>query len=269
MNFIRRVALIHIVISLLCALHGSEASSMKEMDTTTNEKKSSRTGLRGVDDKMVGAETESNDIERVDLSIAPPPCADTPRGWNDNGGAQYNCAWYSETSERCSFYGHLFANKGLTANEVCCICGGGTSGHSSVPPNGGGFNGQSYEIITSRYNDDCMSVNSADDNNVVIWHCTIGNYQKWYLDNTKIKNMKEDGLCLDWNQDSDNVTMQICNGRSNQDWFTEFADSGVIFRVSSPNGPCLTLELNGGGTNLKVEKCRDTVNKKFDIIIYN
>lgn len=48
-------------------------------------------------------------------------CTDTS-DWNDSGGAQYTCAWYAAGNGRCSVYGSLFKNKGLTANTACCVC---------------------------------------------------------------------------------------------------------------------------------------------------
>ena len=50
-------------------------------------------------------------------------CADTP-AWFDADGPTYNCQWYAKGT-RCSSYGHGYANKGQTANQACCACGGG------------------------------------------------------------------------------------------------------------------------------------------------
>jgi len=51
-------------------------------------------------------------------------CSDTMEGWYDIDGATYNCAWYSY-SNYCEAYGDSYDNFGLTANENCCVCGGG------------------------------------------------------------------------------------------------------------------------------------------------
>ena len=54
-------------------------------------------------------------------------CTDKmPNGelWHDSDGDTYDCAWYGEGSN-CATYGNGYANKGLTANDACCACGGG------------------------------------------------------------------------------------------------------------------------------------------------
>ncbi|CAB9512952.1 expressed unknown protein [Seminavis robusta] len=55
-------------------------------------------------------------------------CFDTP-GWVD--GAQDDCSWY-ELDGRCTTFGGsdvvASAVDGTTANEACCVCGGGSSG---------------------------------------------------------------------------------------------------------------------------------------------
>mmetsp|Transcript_12148 Transcript_12148/g.18449 ORF Transcript_12148/g.18449 Transcript_12148/m.18449 type:complete len:271 (-) Transcript_12148:62-874(-) len=270
MKLIRRAVLLLLICARVQgALLPKEETDHHKKDTITR-KRAPRTGLlRRAKDNAVSEVAESDNIERLDLLS---PCTDTPSGWHDKDG--YDCDWYARTTQSCSFYGHLFANQGLTANEACCACGGGSTSaaNAGAGPPDNGFNGESFSIITSHFNNDCMSVDSADDNNVVIWHCTIGKYQKWDFFGNKIKNMKYDNLCLDWNRNTDNVSMQVCNGMSNQDWFIDFTNNGGIFRVSSPTqGRCLTLDLDGSYTSLKVENCRNTVrrNQKFDVIIYN
>lgn len=44
--------------------------------------------------------------------------------WHDRGGEQYDCLWYS-LGDNCRIFGNDFANFGWTANQACCICGGG------------------------------------------------------------------------------------------------------------------------------------------------
>ena len=59
-------------------------------------------------------------------------------GCTDNGGfyhddvedaaaldATHNCLWYAQ-SKHCEWYGDHFAHAGVTANDACCACGGGT-----------------------------------------------------------------------------------------------------------------------------------------------
>jgi hypothetical protein len=57
------------------------------------------------------------------------------RGCTDRGGfysniddestTKYNCLWYAEM-KHCQLYGQFFSHAGLTANDACCACGGGT-----------------------------------------------------------------------------------------------------------------------------------------------
>ena len=62
--------------------------------------------------------------------VNPPPpkftgvCYNFPGSWWDEFGLEYNCEWYANENY-CEIYGSDFANGGLTANEVCCVCGGG------------------------------------------------------------------------------------------------------------------------------------------------
>jgi len=44
--------------------------------------------------------------------------------WFDSDGPYFNCNWYSRGT-RCRSYGHNYANFGFTANQACCVCGGG------------------------------------------------------------------------------------------------------------------------------------------------
>lgn len=47
-----------------------------------------------------------------------------PIKWHDRGGEQYTCEWYS-TGRYCNLFGNDFRNYNMTANEACCVCGGG------------------------------------------------------------------------------------------------------------------------------------------------
>lgn len=61
------------------------------------------------------------------------PCSDSYENWYDVDGPQYDCDWYA-SNNNCAIYGDLYANPlfgGTTANQACCVCGGGLSG--SVP----------------------------------------------------------------------------------------------------------------------------------------
>lgn len=52
-------------------------------------------------------------------------CSDNPPGWHDADGFDFDCDWYAE-EDNCAVFGDYFANFGKTANEACCICGGGS-----------------------------------------------------------------------------------------------------------------------------------------------
>lgn len=65
-------------------------------------------------------------------------CDNSPQDWHDSDGAEFDCIWYALDSN-CASFGHQFANNGLTANQACCVCGGGapkadTPTQPPVPP---------------------------------------------------------------------------------------------------------------------------------------
>jgi len=65
-------------------------------------------------------------------------CIDSPLGWHDSDGSKFNCQWYGE-QDRCAKFGNEFPNDGFTANEACCVCGGGSNDPAPAPsPTGGG-----------------------------------------------------------------------------------------------------------------------------------
>jgi len=51
-------------------------------------------------------------------------CQDVP-DWIDD--YDEDCGWYGEHSVRCEYYGYTDGSGGYTANEACCVCGGGRS----------------------------------------------------------------------------------------------------------------------------------------------
>ena len=59
---------------------------------------------------------------------SPGECVDDST-WVDSGGD--GCDWYS-VPFLCQAFGPLYSNEGKTANEACCICGGGTSAQGDV-----------------------------------------------------------------------------------------------------------------------------------------
>ena len=64
--------------------------------------------------------------------VTPPPCTDSPVGWYDIDGPTYSCSWYAQGSN-CASYGNSYANFGKTANQACCVCGGGVTGPVPSP----------------------------------------------------------------------------------------------------------------------------------------
>jgi trypsin len=57
-------------------------------------------------------------------------CQDVSPGgqaWHDADGETFTCEWYSE-GDNCRNHGDGYENFGHTANEACCMCGGGSGG---------------------------------------------------------------------------------------------------------------------------------------------
>ena len=44
--------------------------------------------------------------------------------WYDAHGKKFDCRYYSY-GRNCEIFGHVFPNFGMTANNACCVCGGG------------------------------------------------------------------------------------------------------------------------------------------------
>ena len=59
-------------------------------------------------------------------------CTDS-LGWYDSDGD--TCEWYAEGG-RCARFGNYFQNFGETANQACCVCGGGDSDEDCVDEQG-------------------------------------------------------------------------------------------------------------------------------------
>jgi len=60
-----------------------------------------------------------------------PDCWDNPLGWYDEEGEAYDCPWYADDGN-CEKYGDQYPNDGITAQEACCVCGGGAP--TDTPP---------------------------------------------------------------------------------------------------------------------------------------
>merc|ERR1711865_185243 len=83
--------------------------------------------------------TESTTGSSSGSGVAPTPTP-TPTGecedlmvngteWHDSYSSEYDCDWYSDDGN-CQAYGDQYEYDGLTADEACCSCGGGTTGGS-------------------------------------------------------------------------------------------------------------------------------------------
>lgn len=65
------------------------------------------------------------------------PCGDyVPDGedkWYDSLGDAYDCDWYATDSDLyCGTFADDTSNFGMTANEACCVCGGGVNPGTTV-----------------------------------------------------------------------------------------------------------------------------------------
>ena len=71
----------------------------------------------------------------ADSSTIPPKgvCTNDPRGFYDKDGTKYNCRWYEEEEDRCDGFGASYAHAGITANDACCVCGGGIRSGTVAP----------------------------------------------------------------------------------------------------------------------------------------
>ena len=54
--------------------------------------------------------------------------------WHDSRGSAFTCAWYSGNSSRCPTDGREHREV-FTANEACCVCGGGKRTHTEGATN--------------------------------------------------------------------------------------------------------------------------------------
>eukprot|EP01063_Lacrimia_lanifica_P021007 TRINITY_DN2825_c0_g1_i5.p1 TRINITY_DN2825_c0_g1~~TRINITY_DN2825_c0_g1_i5.p1 ORF type:complete len:607 (+),score=137.00 TRINITY_DN2825_c0_g1_i5:67-1887(+) len=70
---------------------------------------------------------------------APGPCSDMTQpgssaAWHLSNGAQFDCAYFGKDLTRCGkFGGDDYRNFGRTAQEACCVCGGGIRNDTPTP----------------------------------------------------------------------------------------------------------------------------------------
>jgi hypothetical protein len=83
--------------------------------------------------EMVGGLQPNPTMSPITLAptIQSTGCTDDPEGWYDSDGSTFNCLWYA-LENNCQNFGDKYERLGKTANEACCVCGGGTK--SSVTP---------------------------------------------------------------------------------------------------------------------------------------
>ena len=67
--------------------------------------------------------------------VQPPLCTDSPLDWHDIDGPTYTCSWYAHDFN-CESYGNSYTNLGKTANQACCVCGGGVTSTCTDSPSG-------------------------------------------------------------------------------------------------------------------------------------
>ena len=77
--------------------------------------------------EMASDEEDDDDThDEVPVVEEEETCTDID-SWFDADGEQFNCAWYSaQPHYRCMVYGDRSRHDGMTANDACCACGGGS-----------------------------------------------------------------------------------------------------------------------------------------------
>merc|ERR1712038_297576 len=53
-----------------------------------------------------------------------PNCVNSPAGWHDSTGEEYDCNWY-KGARNCDMWGFAYPMYNKTADQACCVCGGG------------------------------------------------------------------------------------------------------------------------------------------------
>ena len=86
--------------------------------------------------------------------------------------------------------------------------------------------------------------------------------QRWYMLDGNLVNL-QDGKCLDYNLETNNVYMQECHDGRNQKWY--FEDDTAYIRTEEDH-KCLSMELNGHTDNINVimTDCADVDFRKFE-----
>merc|ERR1712226_523718 len=60
-------------------------------------------------------------------SDSPKLCESEADWFVTNNGKEYDCEWFGDNDERCDKHGNRRGEFGLTADQACCECGGGST----------------------------------------------------------------------------------------------------------------------------------------------
>lgn len=174
------------------------------------------------------------------------------------------CAWFGKHSERCLYYGYYPDSvSGHSAEEVCCVCGGGASTLSpskspvtSVPTHSASPTSQCYDYVNWRDYDTGMSCEWISE----------GGDDWWYDDET---------ICsvLDYLEDENGVGVFeaccVCGGGSIRD---PLKPSGAPSRsiqptgTSQPSANCVDVD---GWVDIFQDDCSWYNLDYFDDILYD
>ena len=110
-------------------------------------------------------------------------CEDV-EGWHDSDGN--DCKWYTE-DDNCDDHGSRHENDGHTANEACCVCGGGITGGDGGDDGGG--------------DEECEDVKG--------WHDSEGKDCEWYEEDD---NCDDHGLQHENDGHTANKACCVCGG---------------------------------------------------------
>jgi hypothetical protein len=72
------------------------------------------------------------DTSNPSPTSSPVFCTDSPPGWSDSTGPNYDCEYYA-VNNNCAKFGDMYEVNGVTANQACCVCGGGEDASNPSP----------------------------------------------------------------------------------------------------------------------------------------
>ena len=157
----------------------------------------------------------------------PKDCLDEP-GWYDTDGPTYNCEWYSDPNrDHCEAYGDGFENFGKTAKEACCHCGGG---------------------IRFEYPSASPTIPQA-----------VGTIKA----NSAIFSSSTGSWCLEYDEFTENVSLQECNGVQRQSWL--FDNSFGFIRSGLNTNKCMTSDSFSSGAAISLVDCGSANHQSWDL----